>query len=151
MSQRESLEVRMDDRLVGTLALTANHKVAFSYSEEWLEHGFSVSPFSLPLKNEVFVPKKDYFDGLFGVFADSLPDAWGQLLLERLLKERGKKEAQCNLLEYLTQRDIQTKNSGVNVRYRGKHRFFKGFNEFIKEKTRRCDNDFEKIERHVFF
>lgn len=60
MSQRESLEVRMDDRLVGTLALTANHKVAFSYSEEWLEHGFSVSPFSLPLKNEVFVPKKDY-------------------------------------------------------------------------------------------
>lgn len=57
----------------------------------------------------------------------------------------------CNLLEYLTQRDIQTKNSGVNVGYRGKHRFFKGFNEFIKEKTRRCDNDFEKIERHVFF
>ena len=56
MSQRESLEVRMDDRLVGTLALTANHKVAFSYSEEWLEHGFSVSPFSLPLKNEVFDP-----------------------------------------------------------------------------------------------
>ena len=61
------------------------------------------------------------------------------------------KRATCNLLEYLTQRDIQTKNSGVNVRYRGKHRFFKGFNEFIKEKTRRCDNDFEKIERHVFF
>lgn len=60
-------------------------------------------------------------------------------------------EKKCNLLEYLTQRDIQTKNSGVNVRYRGKHRFFKGFNEFIKEKTRRCDNDFEKIERHVFF
>ena len=30
MSQRESLEVRMDDRLVGTLALTANHKVAFA-------------------------------------------------------------------------------------------------------------------------
>lgn len=60
-------------------------------------------------------------------------------------------DSQCNLLEYLTQRDIQTKNSGVNVRYRGKHRFFKGFNEFIKEKTRRCDNDFEKIECHVFF
>ena len=101
MSQRESREVRMDDRLVGTLALTANHKVAFSYSEEWLEHGFSVSPFSLPLKNEVFVPKKDYFDGLFGVFADSLPDAWGQLLLERLLKERGKKEAQYSVLDRL--------------------------------------------------
>lgn len=65
--------------------------------------------------------------------------------------DRSKLDEYCNLLEYLTQRDIQTKNSGVNVRYRGKHRFFKGFNEFIKEKTRRCDNDFEKIERHVFF
>ena len=43
MSQRESLEVRMDDRLVGTLALTANHKVAFSYSEEWI---FSQSIFA---------------------------------------------------------------------------------------------------------
>lgn len=58
MSQRESLEVRMDDRLVGTLALTANHKVAFSYSEEWLEHGFSVSPFSLPLKRSVCAKKR---------------------------------------------------------------------------------------------
>lgn len=74
---------------------------------------------------------------------------------EALTKEYNKYypggHSNCNLLEYLTQRDIQTKNSGVNVRYRGKHRFFKGFNEFIKEKTRRCDNDFEKIERHVFF
>lgn len=91
MSQRESLEVRMDDRLVGTLALTANHKVAFSYSEEWLEHGFSVSPFSLPLKMKCLC-QKDYFDGLFGVFADSLPDAWGQLLLERLLKNVEKRK-----------------------------------------------------------
>lgn len=37
------------------------------------------------------------------------------------------------------------------MRYCGKPRFFKGFNEFIKEKMRRCDNDFEKIECHVFF
>lgn len=72
-------------------------------------------------------------------------------LQNSILKNNRKMLSSCNLLEYLTQRDIQTKNSGVNVRYRGKHRFFKGFNEFIKEKTRRCDNDFEKIERHVFF
>ena len=38
-----------------------------------------------PLENQVFVPTKDYFDGLFGVFADSLPDHWGRLLLKRLL------------------------------------------------------------------
>ncbi|MFQ8842756.1 MAG: HipA N-terminal domain-containing protein [Clostridium fessum] len=66
-----------EDRLVGTLALTANHKVAFEYDDAWLEEGFSISRFSLPLKKQVFIPNKDYFEGLFGVFADSLPDAWG--------------------------------------------------------------------------
>ena len=59
--------------------------MVFQYDDSWLEQGFSISPFSLPLENQVFVPTKDYFDGLFGVFADSLPDHWGRLLLKRLL------------------------------------------------------------------
>lgn len=34
------------------------------------------------------MPKKyDPFDGLFGVFSDSLPDGWGRLLLDRLLRK----------------------------------------------------------------
>ncbi len=47
--------------------------------------GFSISPFSLPLTQRVFIPKADPFEGLFGVFADSLPDGWGRLLVDRLL------------------------------------------------------------------
>jgi hipA N-terminal domain len=85
MKQNKALQVLFDNRVVGTLALTANHKVVFQYDDSWLEQGFSISPFSLPLENQVFVPTKDYFDGLFGVFADSLPDHWGRLLLKRLL------------------------------------------------------------------
>lgn len=61
MKTNSALQVLYDGRLVGTLAMTANHKAAFQYGEEWLEHGFSISPFSLPLKNQVFVPNKDYF------------------------------------------------------------------------------------------
>lgn len=53
----------------------------------WLANGFAISPFSLPLEKKVFIPEKRYFNGLFGIFADSLPDAWGQLLLDRVLKE----------------------------------------------------------------
>ena len=86
MRQNNALQVYYDERLVGTLAMTADHKAAFQYDDEWLENGFSISPFSLPLKKQVFVPQKDYFDGLFGVFADSLPDNWGRLLLNRLLR-----------------------------------------------------------------
>ena len=43
------LQVCYEDRLVGTMVLTADRKAAFEYSDEWLEDGFSISPFSLPL------------------------------------------------------------------------------------------------------
>lgn len=77
MKIEKGLEVYLGSDKVGILAETSNHKVAFSYSDVWLEKGLSISPFSLPLKRGVFVPSKLYFNGLFGVFADSLPDAWG--------------------------------------------------------------------------
>ena len=84
-----SLIVKYKGCKVGLLALTNDKKVAFSYDEKWLENGFSISPFSLPLENKVFIPANYYFDGLFGIFADSLPDAWGKLLLDRMLQEHG--------------------------------------------------------------
>lgn len=101
MKTNSALQVLYDGRLVGTLAMTANHKAAFQYSEEWLEHGFSISPFSLPLKNQVFVPNKDYFDGLFGVFTDSLPDNWGSLLLNWLLRANGQNPDKLTVLDRL--------------------------------------------------
>jgi len=101
MKTNSALQVLYNGRLVGTLAMTANHKAAFQYSEEWLEHGFSISPFSLPLKNQVFVPNKDYFDGLFGVFTDSLPDNWGSLLLNRLLRANGQNPDKLTVLDRL--------------------------------------------------
>ena len=84
----KSLKVKYNGRYVGTLAMMKNGMVAFSYDDSWLEEGFSISPFSLPLEKKVFVPSKTYFGGLFGIFADSLPDAWGRLLLDRLLLEK---------------------------------------------------------------
>ena len=83
------LEVTFHGRAAGTLSETADHRIAFAYAPEWLREGFPISPFSLPLKPEVFVPSFRHFGGLFGVFADSLPDAWGQLLMNRMLKGRG--------------------------------------------------------------
>lgn len=35
------------------------------------------------------MPKIDPFEGLFGVFADSLPDGWGRLLVDRLMRKNG--------------------------------------------------------------
>ena len=72
-----------------------------TYSEEWLDNGFAISPFSLPVEQKVFVPTSQAFSGLWGVFADSLPDAWGQLLVDRMLKARGILSADMTQLERL--------------------------------------------------
>ena len=101
MRETSQLQVWYEERKVGTLALTSDRRIAFEYDEVWLEEGFSISPFSLPLRKQVFVPTKSYFHGLFGVFADSLPDAWGNILLNRMLKEKGIHTDEINMLDRL--------------------------------------------------
>lgn len=101
MKQDKQLRVYYKDREVGLLALTADKKVAFAYSDAWLENGFAISPFSLPLKKQVFIASKNYFQGLYGVFADSLPDAWGNILLNRVLRAHGASADNLNILDRL--------------------------------------------------
>ena len=103
MAERE-LDVYYHGRRVGTLAETYDKLVAFQYSDEWLADGFSISPFHLPLKDSVFIPKpvdSSFFYGMFGVFADSLPDSWGMLLLERSLAKQGIDIRNINSLDRL--------------------------------------------------
>lgn len=90
MNKIKKLEVIFNEKKVGTLALFNKNKIdllAFQYDDEWIKNGFSISPFSLPLENKVFIPKIDPFNGMFGVFSDSLPDGWGKLLVDRTLKK----------------------------------------------------------------
>lgn len=84
-----ALNVFIEDNKVGTLALTSDNICAFEYNHNWLQNGFSISPFYLPLKKEVFISKQEPFDGLFGIFNDSLPDGWGRLLIDRVFKKNG--------------------------------------------------------------
>lgn len=89
MSKVSKLDVYFGNRLIGTMALYKDTLAAFEYSKDWLKDGFSISPFSLPLDKGVFIPKLDPFGGLYGVFADSLPDGWGRLLVDRLMRRNG--------------------------------------------------------------
>lgn len=85
MNKFKYLDVFYKEKKVGTLASTRDYRVAFEYDTRWLSEGFPVSPFSLPLEKRVFLPQIEPFEGLFGVFADSLPDGWGRLLVDRML------------------------------------------------------------------
>lgn len=87
--QNKILTVKYHGRTVGRLALTPDNLMAFEYDTDWLKTGFSISPFKLPLEQRVFIAKREPFNGVFGVFNDSLPDAWGQLLVNRELQRRG--------------------------------------------------------------
>ena len=67
MQTIKALDVLFEGQKVGKLALTPSRTAAFQYDREWLVNGFSVSPISLPLTDEVFYPKNDAIEGLFGV------------------------------------------------------------------------------------
>ena len=101
MDRLNKLDVFYHDRPVGTMALYQNRLAAFEYDSVWLKDGFSISPFSLPLEKKVFMPKIDPFEGLFSVFADSLPDGWGRLLVDRLMRKNGLNPQMAGSLERL--------------------------------------------------
>src|SRR5690242_6303540 len=76
---RASEKIRM-----GRLFLK-DKQIFFEYHNDFLNTQLELSPFKLPLKPGIIVCQDRIFDGLFGLFNDSLPDGWGRLLLDRKL------------------------------------------------------------------
>ena len=101
MDSIKQIEVIYAHHLVGRLALTKEGLCAFEYSAEWLNTGFSISPFELPLRSGVFIAKPSPFSGGFGVFDDCLPDGWGLLILDRYLQQNGINPHSLSLLDRL--------------------------------------------------
>jgi serine/threonine-protein kinase HipA len=91
----------MNGTRVGRIALTPDGLCAFEYDVAWIAGGYSISPYHLPLRQEVFVAKRTPFRGNFGVFDDSLPDGWGSLVLDRYLKSQGKDPSRLTPLQRL--------------------------------------------------
>jgi serine/threonine-protein kinase HipA len=87
-------------RKVGRLALR-QRQVLFEYDSAFIASRIEISPIKLPLKLGVFPPADMIFDGLYGVFNDSLPDGWGRLLLDRTVEQRGVRRGQLNVLDRL--------------------------------------------------
>lgn len=87
-------------KLVGDLALKRSQG-SFSYAESWLnyEHRYPIDPVNLPLQPGIFTCRHN--GGVFPVFSDAGPDAWGTRIMllhhksqpaneiERLLRTSG--------------------------------------------------------------
>lgn len=77
-----------EDWRLGTLARTGTTTV-FEYSEEALSRGIEHSPVELPLRRGAFSAFELSHDGLPGFIHDALPDGWGLLLIDRVLRSQG--------------------------------------------------------------
>lgn len=85
---------------MGRLALK-DRRIFFEYNPEFLKTGLELSPFKLPLKPGIIASEDYVFEGLFGIFNDSLPDGWGRLLLDRKLMKLGINPGELSPLDRL--------------------------------------------------
>lgn len=82
----ESLEVTKSGVKVGDLYKEEGSGIFFTYDPGWLATGFNLSPFTMKFDDKPqLASDPGLFDGLHGPFADSLPDGWGMLLMDRFL------------------------------------------------------------------
>lgn len=86
---------------VGQLALQ-NRQIWFEYHPTYLDRKLPISPFKLPLSPGIKTCDTEGFEGLFGVFNDSLPDGWGRLLLDRYIKTLGIPQQQLTPMDRLS-------------------------------------------------
>ena len=95
-----SIQLNEEEIELGELVSDAKH-IYFKYYSNFIKRGLEISPIKLKLNNEVNKANETPFDGLFGVFADSLPDGWGKLLLDRTLAARGVEKGDITILDRL--------------------------------------------------
>ena len=99
-------EVIMWGRTIGAVSLEAGAEyAAFQYTPEFAASGIEVSPITMPLSNQVYVfPQlpRQTFHGLPGLLADSLPDKYGNALINAWLASQGRTAEDFNVIERLS-------------------------------------------------
>ena len=78
--------------------------VSFEYDKHFLNSNIQVSPLKMPLSNRLYsFPNLDFqaFHGLPGLLADSLPDKFGNAVINQWLASLGKSEKDFNSLDRL--------------------------------------------------
>lgn len=85
---------------VGRLGLR-DRRTVFEFDPVFLLQDLEISPFRFHRQLGVIESQESIFDNLPGVFADSLPDGWGRLLLDRRARQLGVPPATLTPLDRL--------------------------------------------------
>ena len=81
--------------------VSEGRNIYFKYYTDFITKGIDISPIKLKVNTAINKADALAFDGLFGVFADSLPDGWGKLLLDRALTAKGIDISDLTMLDRL--------------------------------------------------
>jgi serine/threonine-protein kinase HipA len=98
-------EVRLWGRSIGAVSVEdARSAAAFQFTDEFTRSGIQVSPLRMPLSDRVYsFPglARETFHGLPGLLADSLPDRFGNALIDTWLASQGRSAESFNAVERL--------------------------------------------------
>jgi serine/threonine-protein kinase HipA len=98
-------EVQLWGRMIGAVSLEEGGRAAsFQYDPAFLTSGIELAPIVMPLSRRVYrfpsLPEVS-FHGLPGMLADSLPDRFGNALIDAWLATQGRKPESFNSIERL--------------------------------------------------
>ena len=98
-------EVRLWGRTIGAVSLEEGQDVAaFEYEPAFARSGIEVAPLRMPLSDRVYLfpdLSRETFYGLPGLLADSLPDKFGNALIDAWLATQGRRPDSFNAVERL--------------------------------------------------
>lgn len=98
-------EVRLWGRTIGAVSLEEGRDIAaFQYDRDFARSGIELSPLVMPLSEQVYqfsALPRNTFHGLPGMLADSLPDKFGNALIDAWLATRGRTPESFNSVERL--------------------------------------------------
>lgn len=98
-------EVRLWGRTIGAVSLVEDEQVAdFQYAPAFVASDIELSPLVMPLSNQVYrfaELSRETFHGLPGLLADSLPDKFGNALINAWLAGQGRRPDEFNAVERL--------------------------------------------------
>lgn len=98
-------EVKLWGRTIGAVALASGSEVAtFEYDPAFARSGIEISPLTMPLSGRVYsfpALARPSFHGLPGLLADSLPDRFGNALIDAWLATQGRSPGSFNAVERL--------------------------------------------------
>lgn len=98
-------EVKLWGKTIGAVSLQDGEDVAsFEYDAAFVRSGIQVSPLVMPLAQRVYrFPElsRQTFYGLPGLLADSLPDKFGNALIDAWLASQGRQPGSFNAIERL--------------------------------------------------